>query len=81
MAAISPDLPEVTVPYRVGKVDSYPTSPEKLDGTRLKKQDMLFTEPPIVVASDVSRVSWTTRVSESQTNSSNTDLDVSTNLE
>jgi len=79
LAAISPDLPEVNIPYRVGKVDSYPSTPEKLDGTRLKNKDMLFTEPPTVVASDVSRVSWTTRVSESQTNQINEDLDVSTN--
>jgi len=79
LAALSENLPEMEIPYRVGKVDTYPTSPEKLDGSRLKNKDMLFPEPPLVIASDVSRVSWTTRVSESETNSVNTDIDVSTN--
>jgi hypothetical protein len=79
LAALSPNLPEMEIPYRVGNVDSYPTSPEKLDGSELKSKDMLLTDPPLVIASDVSRVNWTVRVSESQTNSQNTDIDVSVN--
>ncbi|MEC7241072.1 MAG: VCBS repeat-containing protein [Myxococcota bacterium] len=79
MAELSDSLPILDVPYDVGKVDSYPTSPEKIDGSRLKNSDMLFTDPPMVIASDVSRISWSTRVSEQQTNSSNTDINLAAN--
>ena len=79
LAAISDGLPHMEIPYQVGKVNTYPTSKEKLDGSKLKQKDMLFTDPPLLIASDVSRVSWTSRVSESETNSKNEDIDVSAN--
>jgi hypothetical protein len=79
LAAISDGLPYMEIPYQVGKVNTYPTSKEKLDGSNLKQKDMLFTDPPLLIASDVSRVSWTSRVSESETNSKNQDIDVSAN--
>lgn len=79
MAELTESLPVLEVPYDVGKVDSYPTSPEKINGKKLKNSDMLFTDPPLVIASDVSRISWSTRISEQQTNSVNTDINVSSN--
>lgn len=79
LAALSENLPEMDIPYRVGKVDTYPTSPEKLDGNTLKRKDMLFTDPPQLIASDVSRVSWNTSIVESQTNSANLSVDVGMN--
>ncbi len=62
-------IPVIDVPYTVGDVSTYPTEMEKIDGTELKKSELLFPDSPTYPVSDVGYVGWWNSVSESTTNS------------
>jgi hypothetical protein len=59
-------LPTIEIPTEIGNVESYPRSPERLDGTPVPPEHMLFPEPPVFLVSDTGRVGWWLSVSESQ---------------
>jgi hypothetical protein len=68
LAAHHGDLPAVTVPTRIGDVASYPTSPEKLDGTPVEPDEHVFPVRPTLRASDVGTVGFSLSVGTSETN-------------
>ncbi len=60
--------PRIEVPYEVGRVETYPTSPEALDGSPLREDDLLFPDTTWYEASDIGLVEWFQTVGESETN-------------
>jgi len=58
MAEAIGNLPIIEVPYAVGDVDDYPSEPERLDGTAIPDEDMVFSEELWYTAPDVGRVSF-----------------------
>ena len=64
MAAAIGNLPIIEVPYAVGDVDDYPSEPERLDGTAIPDEDMVFSEELWYTAPDVGRVSFWRSLSE-----------------
>ncbi len=71
-------LPIVEVPYTIGDVDSYPTSPTRVDGQALTKDEMLFPNPSTYYVSDVGGVSWRFFMNELEFNSTRTSYDFGT---
>ena len=61
--------PTVDVPYAAGDVASYPTSPQRLDGSELPDSELLFTDTTWYEASDIGQVDWFATVGQSETNS------------
>ena len=82
MAQAVGGLPLIEIPYEVGNVDSYPGTPERLDGTPIPADSLLFPNPTKYTVSDVGRTSWWDSVSETETNSESmgTDLSASASL-
>jgi hypothetical protein len=66
MAEAVGGLPIFDVPYRIGDVSSYPTGPQKLDGSPIPKDDFVFPEPPSILVSDVGDASFRMQVSENE---------------
>jgi len=66
-------MPTVTIPYRVGDVESYPSTPEDLDGNPIPDDKMVFPELVTYTASDVGKVMWWSWVQEDVTNAANLD--------
>ncbi len=60
--------PKVEIPYEVGRPETYPTSPEDIDGKALDEDDLLFTDTTWFEASDIGLVDWFSTVGESTTN-------------
>ncbi|HJN75011.1 MAG TPA: hypothetical protein QGF58_13875 [Myxococcota bacterium] len=60
--------PKVEIPYEVGRVDSYPRTPEAIDASPLDEADLLFTDTTWYEASDIGTVEWFATVGEAQTN-------------
>jgi hypothetical protein len=69
MSDVIDGLPRVDIPYTVGDVSSYPTSPETLDGGTLDSSNLLFTDAVSYAVSDVGKVSWRMYVAKNVTNS------------
>lgn len=82
MAEAIGNLPVIDIPYEVGNVDAYPTTPKRLDGTDLPSSELLFPNPTKYTVSDVGDTSWWDSVTESETNSQTmgTDLSASASL-
>jgi hypothetical protein len=76
MAEAVGTLPVIDIPYTVGDIGSYPQSPEKIDGSSLSSDEMLFPNPEKYTVSDVGDTSWWNSVDESQTNSTNMGMDL-----
>ena len=76
-------LPRIDVPYQVGNPSSYPSGPQRLDGSPIPDDELLFPNPETYVASDVGQVSWRNSVGERASNSTNvsTSLGVSAGVE
>lgn len=66
-------LPTIEIPYTVGDIDSYPTTPEDLNGDPIPDDKMVFPSPKSYIASDVGKVMWWSWVQEDQTNTTNLD--------
>jgi hypothetical protein len=69
MAEAIEGLPIMDVPYTVGDVSSYPSTPETVDGDALTNSNLLFTDATSYTVSDVGKVSWRLNTSETTTNS------------
>jgi hypothetical protein len=67
MAETVGNLPLMEVPYRIGDVGSYPSGPEKIDGSLIPKEDFVFEEPPSILVSDVGHAGFWLAVGEYET--------------
>ena len=61
-------LPPIDIPYTVGDPTSYPAEPERLDGSPIPEEDMLFPSLEPFVVSDVGTVAWWNTVGETVSN-------------
>ncbi len=68
MAEALGTLPVMDVPYAVGQPETYPTAPERIDGTPIPGEDLVFPDPGTYTVSDVGEVGWWLVVNESETN-------------
>ncbi len=62
-------LPKMKIPYTLGDVSSYPTEPQRLDGTPIPPEDNVFVDTKSVRVSDSATVSFSLSSSETTTNS------------
>ena len=62
-------LPMMEVPHQLGNPDSYPPAPQRLDGSPIPAEDMVFTDPPSVLVSDAGSSSFRLSTSENTSNS------------
>jgi hypothetical protein len=68
IAEATGDLPIINVPVRVGDVSSYPKTAQKLDGSPIPEEDILFPETPTYLVSDVGFVNFWLVNGESESN-------------
>jgi hypothetical protein len=68
MAEAVGGLPIMDVPYQVGNPDSYPSAPERLDGSPIPAEDFVFTEPPSILVSDAGSSGFRLSVGENTSN-------------
>jgi hypothetical protein len=68
IAAATGTLPVINVPVRVGDVSSYPKTAQKLDGSPIPEEDMLFPDTPTYLTSDVGFVNFWLVSGETETN-------------
>jgi hypothetical protein len=61
-------LPTVEVPYHIGDPSSYPSGPQKADGSPIPAEDFVFPEVPSLLVSDVTNVGFWLSAGESETN-------------
>ena len=80
LAAELGHLPLLEVPYQVGNVSSYPTTPETIEGRPMKSDSLLFTNPTQVVVSDVGGVGWYYNASRDETVGENTDVSLGASM-
>ena len=76
MAEAIGGMPVIEVPYAVGTVDSYPTTPETLDGQPIPDDRNLFPYPDVYTVSDVGEAVWWMGVETSTTNEIAMDVSV-----
>lgn len=74
LAEATDNMPILEVPYAVGTVDSYPTEPERLDGSAIPSSDNLFTNPTNYTVSDVGETVWWMEVGQAETNQAAMDM-------
>ncbi len=67
MAEAIGTLPVIEVPYTVGDVDDYPSEPERLNGSEIPEDDMVFSDETWYTAPDVGTVSFWRSLSEEET--------------
>ena len=60
------DLPILEIPYAVGTVEDYPETPERLDGSEIPEEDMVFDEVKWYLAPDVGGVSYRASIGEEE---------------
>jgi len=77
MAAAVGDLPIIPVPMKVGDPRSYPTTPQRTDGTPIPATDLVFSSAPSTRVSDVGETEWSLWASRTQTNGTATSTEVS----
>lgn len=65
-------MPRIELPFLVGDPSTYPTVPEKLDGTPIDERSVLFPDPQAFTVSDVGDIGWFSSVSESASNTEST---------
>jgi hypothetical protein len=78
MAEALGTLPVIDVPYTVGDVDDYPSEPERLDGTPVPDDDMVFSDEAWYTAPDVGTVSFWRSLSEEESNRMSWDTSMGT---
>ncbi len=71
-------LPVLEVPYEVGNIDDYPSSPVRLDGSPIPDEDMLFKNLQWYTAPDVGAVAYRSQLSADTTNASSWDANIGT---
>ena len=60
------NLPVIEIPYAVGKVSDYPENPQRLDGTPIPEEDMVFDEVKWYLSPDVGSVSFRGSIGEEE---------------
>ncbi len=68
MAEALGTLPILKVPYTVGDVDDYPRTPERIDGTPIPQEDMVFKDPTWYTAPDVGSIAYRSSFSNEVSN-------------
>ena len=71
MAEALGTLPILEVPYAVGDVDDYPSTPERIDGTEIPEEDMVFQDPTWYTAPDVGSIAYRSQFSTETTSWTN----------
>jgi hypothetical protein len=57
-------LPVLDVPYAVGDIEDYPSMPERIDGTSIPDEDMVFSDIRWYTSPDVGSISYRQSISE-----------------
>ena len=78
MAEALGTLPILEVPYAVGNVDDYPSTPERIDGTPIPEEDMVFENPTWYTAPDVGSVSYRSQYSTDTSSATSFDTTIGT---
>ncbi len=76
MAEAIGGMPVIDVPYAVGTVDTYPRTPETLEGFEIPAEDNLFPHPDTYTVSDVGEAVWWMGVENSTTTETAMDVSV-----
>jgi hypothetical protein len=71
-------LPVLEVPYEVGNVEDYPTTPERIDGTPIPDEDMVFDELQWFVAPDVGSIAYRSQLSSGVDTATSWDTSIGT---
>jgi hypothetical protein len=77
LAASLGTLPTIEVPRRIGDPSSYPSAPQKFDGTPVADADQVFLNRPTLRASDVGAVGFSLSAGTGETNSVAANVQVS----
>ena len=80
MAEALGTLPVLEVPYEVGNVNAYPSTPERIDGSAIPDEDMVFKDPTWYTAPDVGSVSYRSQYSTDQSTSTSFDTSIGTSV-
>ena len=80
MAQALGTLPVLEVPYAVGNVDDYPSTPERIDGSPIPDEDMVFADLNWYTAPDVGSVSYRSQFSTDETTSTSFDTSIGTSV-
>jgi hypothetical protein len=67
-------LPKIKLPYRLGEIDSYPKEPQRLDGTPIPSEDLVFKETKAVRVSDSAHTSFSLSASETEVNATSASI-------
>ena len=78
MAQALGTLPVLEVPYAVGNVDDYPSAPERIDGTPIPEEDMVFKDPNWYTSPDVGSVSYRSQYSTDESTATSFDTSIGT---
>ena len=68
MAEAVGTLPHVEIPYVIGDLSSYPSGPQRADGSPIEEEDFVFPEVPNLLVSDAGNIGWWLSVNETMTN-------------
>jgi len=71
-------LPVLEVPYEVGNVDDYPTTPERIDGSPIPDEDMVFDELQWYTAPDVGSIAYRSQLSSGVDSGTSWDTSIGT---
>ena len=71
-------MPVLEVPYAVGDVDDYPSYPERIDGTPIPDEDLVFSEIRWYTAPDVGSIAYRRSISEESSYRSSWDTSIGT---
>jgi hypothetical protein len=66
------------VPYEVGNVDDYPTTPERIDGSPIPDEDMVFDELQWYTAPDVGSIAYRSQLSSGVDSGTSWDTSIGT---
>ena len=69
-------MPVLDIPYAVGDVDDYPSYPERIDGTPIPEEDLVFSEIRWYTAPDVGNISYRRSLSEESSYRSSWDTSI-----
>jgi hypothetical protein len=71
-------LPVLEVPYAVGDVEDYPSYPERIDGTPIPEEDLVFSDIKWYTAPDVGSIAYRRSLSEESSYRSAWDTNIGT---
>lgn len=65
------DLPTIAITPRIGAPSTYPSTPTRLDGAPLSRDELVFPELPVLRVSDVGDAGFQLSVGSAETNAAN----------